>query len=188
MGRVYDGIDDALGEWLLAQPMFFVATAPAVGGHVNVSPKGLDTFAVLEPRRVAYLDLTGSGVESVAHVRENGRITLMFCAFEGAPRIVRVSGIGRVIVPADAGFRASAGRWPVHLGARAVIEVDVDRVADSCGFGVPRMAVIEQRDELVRSAQRRGVDGLREYRRARNAHSIDGLPGLTGADEGAADR
>jgi hypothetical protein len=184
---VYEGIDDKLGAWLLAQPVFFVATAPAVGGHVNVSPKGLATFAVLDPRRVAYLDLTGSGVESIAHVRENGRITFMFCAFDGAPRIVRVSGTGRVIVPADPGFDAMAGRWPAQVGTRAVIDVDVDRVADSCGFGVPRMALIDHRDELVRSAERRGPDGLRDYRRAQNALSIDGLAGLSGTDEGAVD-
>jgi len=188
VGRVYDGIDVALGAWLLAQPLFFVATAPAVGGHVNVSPKGLDTFAVLERRCVAYLDLTGSGVESIAHVRENGRITLMFCAFEGAPRIVRISGAGRVVVPSDSDFAGLARRWPSQPGSRAVIVVDVDRVAASCGFGVPRMALIDQREELVRSAERRGSDGLREYRRARNAQSIDGLPGLTGSDEGPAER
>ena len=185
MGRLYDGVNDELAGWLRRQPIFFVATAPALGGHVNVSPKGLDTFAVLDQHRVAYLDLTGSGIETIAHVRDNGRITLMFCAFTGPPRIVRLSGTGRVIGADDEGYADLEGRWPRLPGARAVIAVDLDRVADSCGFGVPLMDHVGERDDLRRSAERRGVDGLREYRATRNAVSIDGLPGLRGEIDAA---
>jgi hypothetical protein len=122
MGRTYDAIDEPLAGFLRAQHVFFVGTAPAAGGHVNVSPKGLDTFAVVGARTVAYLDLTGSGVETIAHLRENGRITLLFCAFEGPPRIVRLYGRGRPVVAGDAEFAALATRFPTYPGMRAVIE------------------------------------------------------------------
>lgn len=178
MGRVYDGIDEALSSWLCRQPVFFVATAPSVGGHVNVSPKGLDTFVVLDAHRVAYLDLTGSGIETIAHLRDNGRITLMFCAFDGPPRIVRLSGTGHVALPGHEGYADLAERWPALPGVRAVITVDLDRVADSCGFGVPLMDLVGERQDLRRSAERRGAAGLQEYRATRNAVSIDGLAGL----------
>jgi Pyridoxamine 5'-phosphate oxidase len=180
MGRVHDGIGAELQEWLERQPVFFVATAPLAGdGRVNVSPKGLDgTFAVLGPDRVGYLDLTGSGIETVAHVRENGRITLMFCGFDGPARIVRLSGRGNVVTGDDPAFAELAGRFaPLH-GARAVVTVDVDRVADSCGYGVPHMALVGQRDRLLTWAEGKGEAGLAEYRAERNATSIDGLPGL----------
>jgi predicted pyridoxine 5'-phosphate oxidase superfamily flavin-nucleotide-binding protein len=180
MGTVHDGITPELQAFLERQPMFFVATAPlAADGHVNVSPKGLDgTFAVLDPRRVAYLDLTGSGIETVAHLRENGRVTLMFCAFEGPARIVRVSGRGEVVTCDDPGFAARAARFAPLPGARAVVTVELDRVADSCGYGVPRMTFVGQRDRLPSSLAAKGDAGLVEYRAARNAVSIDGLPGL----------
>ena len=180
MANVLAEITDRLRTFLAAQPVFFVGTAPvAVDGHVNVSPKGMQgTFAVIGPHQVAYLDLTGSGVETIAHIRENGRITLMFCAFEGPPRIVRLAGRGRAVVAGDAGFEDLAGRFPAMDGARAVIVVDVDRIADSCGYAVPQMELVEDRDDLVRWAHRKGEQGLVEYRREKNAVSIDGIPGL----------
>jgi hypothetical protein len=179
MAKVHDGISAELRAFLERQPMFFVATAPlADDGHVNVSPKGLDgTFAVLDEHRVAYLDLTGSGIETIAHVRENRRITLMFCAFEGPARTVRLAGRGRVVTRDDADFAELATPFSSHPGARAVITVDVDRVADSCGYGVPRMTFVEHRDRLLTWAGSRGDAALADYRAERNATSVDGLPG-----------
>jgi hypothetical protein len=173
------GIDGGLREFLEAQPVFFVATA-APTGRVNVSPKGLDTFRVLDDHTVAYLDLTGSGIETVAHLQADGRITVMFCAFAGKPRIVRLYGRGRVVrldgepAPDAAELRA---RFPALPGARSVVVVDVDRVTTSCGFGVPRFELEGTRDELVDWAESRGPEGLASYRERRNAVSIDGLPG-----------
>ena len=180
MGRVYEDISAQLQQFLERQPMFFVTTAPlGADGHVNVSPKGLDgTFAVLDPRRVAFLDLTGSGVETIAHVRENGRITLMFCAFDGPARIVRLSGHGEVVTCDDAEFTQRAAPFAELPGARAVITVELDRVADSCGYGVPRMELVEQRERLLTALAAKGDGGLTTYRAERNATSIDGLPGL----------
>lgn len=184
MSKEHAEIGERLAAFMLAQPMFFVGTAPADGeGHVNVSPKGLaGSFAVLGPHEVAYLDLTGSGAETVAHLRDDGRICLMFCAFEGPPNIVRLHGRGEVVLPDAARFAALAARFADHPGRRAIIRVDVDRVSDSCGFGVPRMALEGDRDQLVRWARSKGDDGLEEYRRTRNARSIDGLPSLEGLE------
>jgi hypothetical protein len=178
MGRTYDALDDTLTAFLRAQRLFFVATAPAEGGHVNVSPKGLDTFAVVDARTVAYLDLTGSGIETVAHVRQNGRITLLFCAFEGPPRLVRLYGTGRVTTVDEPGFAAAAAPFPSYPNARAVIEVRLDRIADSCGFGVPRYRYDGERSQLLEWAERKGAAGVVAYRAERNVASIDGLPGL----------
>ena len=179
MGRVLDGISTELAAFLEAQPVFFVATAPDdPEGHVNCSPKGLDTFRVIDDHTVAYLDLTGSGVETVAHLRDNGRITLMFCAFTGRPDIVRLYGRGRA-VPADAPDAATwLDRFPEIPGARAVIVVDVERVSSSCGFAVPRMTLDAERDELVTWAEKKGPDGIARYWHEKNAASIDGLPGI----------
>lgn len=179
MSKVHDGIDDRLADWIRAQPMYFVATAPLAGdGHVNISPKGVDgTFAVLEAHRVAYLDFTGSGAETIAHVRENGRIVLMMCAFSGPPQIVRLHGRGTVHVPGDARFAELRPHFPnprTH-GQRSIIEVEVDRVSDSCGFAVPLMQVEGQRDLLTQWADRKTPDELDAYHATRNALSIDGL-------------
>jgi hypothetical protein len=183
MGRTYDEIDDRLRDFLVRQPVFFTGTAPLDGGHVNVSPKGLaGTFAVLGPTRVAYLDLTGSGIETIAHLRENGRITLMFCAFDGPPRIVRLSGRGEAVMVGDPRCAELLPAFDAHDGVRSVIVVDVERIADSCGYGVPEMAYVGDRSQLTEWATRKGPDGLREYQLTRNAQSIDGLPGL-GADD-----
>lgn len=179
MGKVYDGIKDDLAHWLAAQPMFFVATATSdPETRVNVSPRGLDTFRVLGPNRVAWLDLTGSGVETIAHLRADGRITLMFCAFEDPPQIFRLHGHGRVHEPGDVDFEELRSRFPDLLGERAIIDVTVHRVASSCGYGVPRMELLGPRQRLLESAERKGPDKMAEYRARRNAQSIDGLPGL----------
>ena len=182
MGRVLEAITDELAEFIAAQRVFFVATAPTDGGHVNVSPKGLDTFAVLDPNTVAYLDLTGSGVETVAHLRENGRITIMFCAFDGKPNILRLYGRGQVLPIGEPSADALLPRFGEYPGARSVICVQVDRVSTSCGYGVPLLSYEGERDQLLQFAERRGPDGLVEYRDEKNAVSIDGLPGLSVAD------
>jgi hypothetical protein len=179
MGRTYDAIDDTLAAFLRAQHVFFVATAPLAGsGHVNLSPKGLDSFAILDPHTVVYLDLTGSGVETIAHLRENGRITLLFCAFEGPPKIVRLYGRGRVVAGDDPEFDTLARRLPERVGTRSAIVVTLDRIADSCGYGVPRYRYEGERSQLVDWAERKGAAGVVAYRAERNAVSIDGLPGL----------
>ncbi len=181
MGKVFEGLDGGLREFIAAQQLFFVATAPlSPGGHVNVSPKGLDTFRVLGPRRVAYLDLTGSGVETVAHLRENGRITLMFCALAGPPRVLRLYGKGRAVELGDEEWSDLAGQFPEYPGVRSVIVVDLDRLADSCGYGVPLFEFAGQRTQLPAWAGRKGAEGLARYRRQKNRESIDGLPGLRG--------
>ena len=179
MGKVLDEIDDALAAWITAQPVWFVATAPlAADGHVNISPRGHDTLSVLGPRRVGWVDYTGSGVETIAHLRENGRICLMFAGFEGRPRIVRLHGTGQVALPGEPGFREVAARHPAHPSTRAVIIVDVRRISDSCGHGVPVMHLVAERDLLLLSAQKKGPAGLAAYRAQHNKESIDGLPGL----------
>jgi hypothetical protein len=180
MGKIYEDIDDDLAAWLGRQHVFFVATAPlSPTGHVNLSPKGLDTFAVLDGRTVAYLDLTGSGVETIAHVGENGRITLMFCAFDGAPKIVRLQGTGHVHLPGSAEFARLSPLFPARIGTRSVITVSLDRISDSCGYGVPLYAHQGERRALDAWADKQGSDGLVAYRATRNVESIDGLPGLT---------
>ncbi|MEU4689060.1 pyridoxamine 5'-phosphate oxidase family protein [Actinoplanes sp. NPDC023714] len=183
--KVHERIDGRLRSFIEAQPMFFVATAPSgPGGHVNVSPKGMGgTFAVLGEHRVAYLDYHGSGAETIAHLTENGRITLMFCAFQGPPNIVRLHGQGRSIPKtssAYAGLLASFPSPPDTHGVRSIIEVAVDRVSDSCGYAVPLMSYEGDRDLLIRSHARRSDEDLAEYRRVKNGHSIDGRPIFAG--------
>ena len=179
MGKVFDGIDEALRRWIAAQPMWFVATAPlAADGRVNVSPRGHDSFSVLDRHRVAWVDYTGSGVETLAHLRENGRICVMFCAFDARPRIVRLHGRGTVALPGDPAYDDLVARHPAHPSTRAVVVVDVERVSDSCGYGVPVMDLVGERDLLRLSAEKRGPDGLAAYRAEKNAVSLDGLPGL----------
>jgi hypothetical protein len=170
-------ISPDLAEWFRAQPLFFVATAPA-DGHVNVSPKGYDTFRVLDAHRVAYLDLTGSGVETIAHLRENGRITLMWCAFAGNPRIGRLYGTGTVHESGSPEFERLAPEFTMLPGARAIVEVAVTRISTSCGYAVPLMDLVEDRDRLQDWARAKGEPGLVDYWQSKNALSIDGLPGL----------
>ena len=179
MGKTHDSITPQLSDWLSRQRIFFVATAPlSAKGLVNCSPKGMDTFRILGPREVAYLDLTGSGVETIAHLRENGRITIMFCAFEGPPKIVRLYGRGSVLRAGEAAFDELATRFPDHPGKRAVIRVAVERVADSCGYAVPRYRYDGERAQLLDWAERKGPDELERYRREKNARSLDRLTGI----------
>lgn len=179
MGAVFDGIDDALAAWIAAQPMFFVGTAPlAADGRVNVSPRGHDSFSVIDAHRVGWVDYTGSGIETVAHLQENARICVMFCSFSERPRIVRLHGRGSVHLPGTPTYDDVVSRHPEHPSTRAAIVVDVDRVSDSCGFGVPVMQQVAERDLLRLGAEKRGPEGLVAYRAEKNAVSIDGLPGI----------
>jgi hypothetical protein len=186
VAKVYDTVEPKLAEWIARQRVFFVGTAPAGGdGHVNVSPKGpIGALRILDGRRVAYLDFVGSGVETIAHLRENGRIVIMLCAFEGPPRIVRLHGRGRVVAPGSAEFDELAPSFGFpwrEAGYRSVVVVDLDRISDSCGYGVPLMRYEGERTQMDdwREAQlRRSPDAMLEYQRAENAASIDGLPGV----------
>jgi hypothetical protein len=180
MGQLPTEIDDDLRAFIAAQAMFFVATAPlSADGHVNVSPKGLDTFRVLGATTVAYLDLTGSGIETVAHLRENGRLTIMFCGFNGRPRILRLLGRGRAVEPGDAEWDGVIREFPESPSARSVVVLEVDRIADSCGFGVPQYEFVAQRPQLPAWAERKGgAAAMRRYQSEKNRRSIDGLPGL----------
>ncbi len=180
MGKVFEIIDDKLREFIESQHMFFVATAPAQNdGHINLSPKGLDAFRILGPTSVAYLDLGGSGIETVAHVKENGRIVIMFCAFEGKPKIVRLHGRGTVHEQDSARFKELVALYPKTPGTRTVIEIELTRIADSCGWGVPRMDFVEHRTQLPAFADKLGPEKLLEYAATNNAESLDGLPGLS---------
>ena len=180
MGKIYENIEDRLRAWIDEQHVFFVGTAPlAATGHVNVSPKGLrGSFKVLDPQRFAYLDFVGSGVETIAHLRENGRIVIMFMALAGPPKIVRLHGRGRAVFPDEPGYRALRPHFGDFVGERAIIDVDVTRVADSCGYAVPRYTLSGERDLLERWAEKKGEDGLATYQREKNSVSIDGLPGM----------
>ncbi len=189
MGSVYPEIDERLAVWIANQSLFFVGTAPVdAEGHVNVSPKGpIDTLRVLDGHTVAYLDMVGSGAETIAHLRENGRIVVMLCAFEGAPRILRLHGRGEVVTAGEPSFEALCARWDfpepaVPQARRAIVVVHVERIADSCGYGVPLMSFAGTRPHSALWAAKRlrvhGEDGLVEYQREKNAVSIDGLPAL----------
>jgi Pyridoxamine 5'-phosphate oxidase len=189
VGKIFEGIDERLERWIAAQPMFFVGTAPLDGdGHVNVSPKGpISLLRVLGPSRVAYLDLVGSGAETIAHLRENGRIVIMLCAFAGPPRIVRVHGRGSVVAAGDPGFAELFSACGFDADGipemrRSIVEVEVDRVADSCGYGVPLMSYEGRREHQDLWAAKKlrvgGPDALLDYQRENNEVSIDGLPAV----------
>ncbi len=182
MSKVFPGLDADLRRFIARQHVFFVASAPlAADGHVNLSPKGLDTFRVLGPTTVAYLDLTGSGVETVAHLRENGRLTVMFCAFAGRPRILRLYGRGRAVEPGAADWSALAAHFPELPGVRSVVVLEVERIADSCGYAVPRYEYAGDRPQLTDWCEKKGPDGVRKYQARKNRTSLDGLPGLPSA-------
>jgi hypothetical protein len=184
MAQTYPAISDDLSEWIGAQPLFLVATAPLDGGgHINLSPKGLDSLRILGPNSAAYLDLTGSGNETSAHLLENGRITLMFCAFAGPPRIVRLYGKGKTVLPDSGEWNALRSLFPDHPGVRQIIVVDITRVQTSCGFGVPLMEYIGQRETLTRWAEAKGEETLVGYRAEKNRVSIDGLPAALGVEQ-----
>jgi hypothetical protein len=169
MGKVYERIDEKLAAWIGRQPLFFVATAPLEGGHVNVSPKGpIGSLRILDELTIEYDDHVGSGAETAAHLGENGRICVMLCAFDGPPRVVRLHGRGEVLTaddPAD--------------GVRGVVRVHVERIADSSGYGVPLLQHVGERPQRALWLERKGPDGVREYVRERNAASIDGLPAFS---------
>jgi hypothetical protein len=189
MGRVYERIDDHQRAWIARQPMFFVGTAPAGSdGHVNVSPKGpIGTLRVLDEHTVAYLDIVGSGAETIAHLRDNGRICVTFCAFQGPPRILRLHGTGSVVLPSDERFDSLLALGfdepEVSESMRAMIVVEVTRIADSCGYGVPLMSYEGERPHMdLSSAKRIRVEGpgaMRRYEEQHNRVSIDGLPALS---------
>ena len=176
MAKVYDEITPELQRFIAAQPLFFVATAPLDdAGHVNLSPKGQECFRVFGAHQVGYLDLTGSGNETAAHLAENGRITFMFCAFDGAPRILRLYGIGQVVLPATEAWAALQESFPAVPGARQIILADISRVQTSCGMAVPLFEYVGQRENLITWANAKGADGLVAYREEKNRRSIDGL-------------
>ena len=197
MAKVFDAIGAPLREWIAKQQMFFVATSPlAPDGHVNVSPKGpIGTLRVLDDHTVAYLDLVGSGAETIAHLRENGRVVVMLCSFEGPPRILRLHGRGEVVPAGDPRFdelmeRCDFDQPPVLEARRAVVIVDVTRIADSCGYGVPLMSFEGLRPHMEAWASKRlrsgGPDALRDYQREKNAQSLDGLPAVELGGDGSA--
>ena len=176
MGRIYEEISTELAEWIGRQKIFFVGTSPlSESGSVNISPKGYDTFRVLDSRTVAYLDLTGSGAETIAHLQENGRITFMWCSFEGPPRIVRIHARGKVVSTKDSEFQGVFDEIP---GARSIIVATAERISDSCGYSVPVMKYEEERSRLREWAENKTDQELSEYRLQKNSASIDGLPAL----------
>jgi Pyridoxamine 5'-phosphate oxidase len=189
MANIYAEIDERLAGWMAAQAMFFVASAPlGADGHINLSPKGpIETLRVLDPHTVAYLDLVGSGAETIAHIRENGRIAIMLCAFGGPPRLLRLHGEGEVIVPGEQRFeelmeRAAFEQPNVPASRRAVVLVRVSRIADSCGYGVPLMSYEGRRPHMDAWAEKKvrvgGSEALQAYKLEKNSTSIDGLPAL----------
>ena len=188
MSKIYDGIDDALARFIAAQHVFFVATAPLDrAGHLNLSPKGLDSFRIIDPKTVAYLDLTGSGIETLSHLRENGRIVILFCALEGPPKILRLYGCGDPVQPGDPRFETLRPLFPDLAGVRSVIVVELERVADSCGYGVPLYSYEGERTQLLKWAKRQGPKGLARYQAENNRVSIDGMSGLKVAPDSPKD-
>lgn len=180
MGKVFPIIDDRWKNWINERKMFFVSTAPlSADGLVNCSPKGLDSFRILDELTVAYIDLAGSGIETVAHLKENGRITIMFCAFEGAPKILRLYGEGEVLEKGTAGFEELKPLFPHYEGARSIIKVSLKRIQDACGFSVPLYTYEGERDTLLKWADAKGgAAGVKDYVNDRNKVSLDGLPGI----------
>lgn len=178
MAKFFDQIDNGLRQFIEAQHLFFVASAPLnASGHVNLSPKGRDSLRILTPNRVAYLDLIGSGNETSAHLYENGRITLMFCAFEGAPKIARLFGRGRTVLPGDAEWPELYALFPdTYNNVRQIIVADIDLAQTSCGYGVPFMDYVGERDTMERWAETKGADALVEYQCEKNSYSLDQLP------------
>ena len=175
MAQFFSRLDDTLKSFIADQQMFFVATAPGEG-RVNLSPKGMDTFRVIDDTTACYLDLTGSGNETAAHLRDNGRITIMWCSFGGTARIMRIFGTGRVVRPGSADFERLIGLFPEIPGVRQIMVIDIDEAQTSCGYAVPQYELVRERPTLVKWAEKKGDDGLRNYWRRKNVKSIDGLP------------
>jgi hypothetical protein len=175
MGKQYKQLTDDLAGFIQRQKIFFVGTA-ADGGRINVSPKGMDTLRVVTEDRVVWLNLTGSGNETAAHLREDGRITLMFCAFEGDPLILRLYGHAQIFHPRDAEWDSLIPFFPMIPGARQIIDMSIDLVQTSCGYGVPLFEFKADRDQLEEWAERKGPEGIREYWEEKNQLSLDGRP------------
>lgn len=175
MAKFFDSLEPRQQEFIAEQSMFFVATAPRQG-RINLSPKGMNTFRCLSPQRVAYLDLTGSGNETAAHLLDDGRLTVMFCSFGRKPSILRLYGRGRAVQPSAAEWPEIAAAFELLPGARQIIVLEVETVQTSCGFAVPVFELVEERDVLRKSSEAKGPDGLEAYRREHNQTSIDGLP------------
>jgi len=183
MAQTFARIDTELRQWVSRQHVFFVATAPSAGdGFVNCSPKGGDSLRIIDDRTLCYLDVVGSGVETIAHLNENGRIVLMLCAFEGPPRIVRFHGRGTVVPPTHPDFAEFAALFPPRPGVRSVVRIRAERISDSCGYGVPLMDFREDRKAMTLWAEKKGQEGLDAYQREHNASSLDGLPGVDWID------
>lgn len=179
MGKDLAFITPEIEEWIGNQKIFFVSTAPLMAqGHVNCSPKGLDSFRVIDPHTTVYQDLTGSGVETIAHVKENGRMTIMFCAFEGPPNIIRLYGNGEIIEPGHNDFLKYEQLFPKRMGVRSYIKLNVKRVKSSCGYSVPKYEFVTDRDVLDKWCEKKGEEGLLEYRQEKNLLSMDNLKGL----------
>jgi hypothetical protein len=177
MGKFNEFIAEHHKTFIESQHLFFVSTAPiSADGHINLSPKGLDSFRILSPTRVGYMDIVGSGNETSAHILENGRITFMFCAFEGPPNILRLYGKGRTILPGDAEWPAISSRFELLPSTRQVIVADIYKVQTSCGFGVPYFQYSGDRDHAHKWAEKKGADGLEAYKKEKNMASLDGLP------------
>ena len=175
MAKFFDKIDDEIRDFIAEQKMFFTASAP-IDGRVNLSPKGINTFCVVDEKTVCYLDLTGSGNETAAHVKENGRLTIMFCSFDGAPLILRLYGRGEVVHQSSEKWNELAKNFEDFVGTRQIIVLNVESLQTSCGFGIPLYEYKEDRTTLLDWARNKGDDGIEKYRREKNRTSIDGLP------------
>lgn len=184
MAKVHEAITEQIRAFIARQHIFFVSTAPLdAGGHVNLSPKGTDSFRVLAADRVGYMDMVGSGNETSAHLLENGRITFMFCAFDGPPNILRLYGRGRTVLPGQPEWDELAPQFTLHTGTRQLIVADITRVQTSCGFGVPLYDYAGERDQMFNWADSKGADGLALYQQQNNLTSIDGLPTALAAEQ-----
>ena len=175
MAKFFNKIDDKITRFIGEQRMFFTASAPA-SGRINLSPKGIDTFRCLDEKTVCYLDLTGSGNETAAHIIENGRLTVMFCSFSGAPLILRLYGTGEVVHQKSAKWDELSALFDDYAGTRQIIVLHVESLQTSCGYGIPLYEYKADRKQLIEWAERKGEDGIDDYRREKNRTSIDGLP------------
>ena len=179
MGKDYQEIDDRMRGWIEQQHVFFVATAPrSDDGLLNCSPKGLDCLRVLGPRKIAYADTGGSGAETIAHLKENGRIVIMLCAFNGPPKIFRFYGVGISVEPHDAEFASLRAEFPTMPAIRNFVVIDINRIRDSCGYGVPNLEYVGERDSLHNFFAAKSDDEITQYRIDRNEFSLDGLAAL----------
>ncbi|TFF33245.1 pyridoxamine 5'-phosphate oxidase family protein [Mucilaginibacter psychrotolerans] len=177
MAKFFDELNDKHREFIGAQKIFFTASSPLdAAGHVNLSPKGMDSFRVLSPTRVAYMDINGSGNETSAHMLENGRITIMFCAFDGPPNILRLYGKGYTVLPGHEEWGELSALFHLPLAARQVIVADIHKVQTSCGFGIPYYEYLGERDQAIKWAENKGAEGIEKYQAEKNRTSMDGLP------------